>query len=405
MIFLFSFLFFHLFAQETPRGTDLCDKMFTFLKKNDFHPQIQPLAAQGTNNFPYNIIVTFTPKTTQTDDNFILVIDLEDGWNNKDMLIPVLKELNQSPLESTVLFCYCSSSIILRENIIYGSEVFARSVNSNKNNFAWLFNMSSAKNEIIAGTNKAHSPSWMLKDLFDSYSGAKITEGLPVCYISQVSNYSFSTNQNIHAFQDNDIPCIYGGIKDASKAPQIICRCIQRFYGTKVHQTDSHSFMFRVFNRRIWLSEYRIVNIIIIFIITSFILLFAVGFVNRNLRKEFWHEITANWYILPVIFALTLIGFFAGKGLYTLFVPKTNQNYTIYGFVILQIFLSMVFVSAFYMLNLSLQKKYTTRSLDFILVIDTFINLVLFTLADISLFPIFMLIYLISLVSLLFRRN
>ena len=36
----------------------------------------------------------------------------------------------------------------------------------------------------------------------------------------------------------------------------------------------------------------------IIILILSLILVFYVGFINKNLRKEFWNEIRNNWYVL-----------------------------------------------------------------------------------------------------------
>ena len=377
VIFLFSLIVYPFFAQEIPEGTDLCDTVFSHLQKKGFHPQVQTLNSSGTNNFRYNIIVTFSPQATLTDDNFLLIVDLKDAWINRALVVDILNDLKDRPLCSTTLFCYTSNSIIPRDDIIFGAEVFAQSVNSPGSSFAYIINFAQ-KNEIIAGADKIRSPSWMYKDLFDAYSDAKLTEGLPICYISQVSDFAFSTNNNITAFQNAEINCIYGSIKDANKAPDVITSLADSFIKTKTHQTDSHTFMFRFFGSRIWLSEYRIVNIIIIFMITSFVLLFTVGFINKTLRKEFWHEISSIWYVLPLIYALTVTGFFAGKGLYKLFVSPSNTKYTVFGIIILGISISLIFVSLFYMLNLTLQKKYTTRSLDFILVIDTFINLVIF---------------------------
>lgn len=405
MIFLLFLCAFGLFSQEALKGTALCDTMFSFLQKKGFNPQVQPLASGGINTLPYNIIVTFAPENTKTTDNFILIMDINDSWNHKEQLELILKNLSESPLLSQTVFCYYSESPIPIEDIIYGADIFAQSLNTNQNNYAYIFNLSARKNNITAGTNGICSPSWMLKDMYNAYSKSKITDGLPLSYISQTADYASSTDRNIIALQQADIPCILGSIKDSSKAPEVIQDCVNSFCSIQNHQRDSHSFMFWFLGQRIWLSEYKIVNTIIIFILLSFFLVFGVGFVNRTLRKGLWQEIKEIWYVIPLIYVLTIAGFYAGKGLYRLFVHSSSNNYTSFGFIILQISISMIFVSAFYMLNLSFQKKYNTRSLDFMLVIDTFINLVIFTLADISLFPIFMLIFLVSIISIIFRRN
>ncbi len=386
-------------------GIELCDSMYSFVRKNGFNPQVQPLAAGGINNLPYNIIVRFTPKDIESEHNFILFFYMEDSWQNKDLLITVFDALKEQKYNSTVVLSFGNRIPFQKENVIYGCDIFAQSLDSNTLNSVVLLDLSASKNSIITGSNKKHSPSWMLKDMFDAYSNAKITEGLPLFFISQVADYTFSEDKAFLTFLNADIPCISAGIKDASKAQEVILSLIDSYENSRTNSNDSHTFMFRLFGKRFWFSELRLIKAIIIFFFLGFLLVFALGIANKNLKIEFWKEIRANWYVIPSIFLITLGGFFAGKGLYTLFVPSDSTNYTVFGFIILEIMISLLLVSVFYMLNLSLLKKYTTRSLDFLLVVDTFINLILFTLIDISLFPIMLLIYIVSIISLIFRRN
>ena len=394
---------FSVFSQDKSlNGQDLCDSMFNYIEKNGFKPELQPLVSGGTNLLPYNIIVKFTPKDTVSDYNFILFFYMEDAWQNREIITAALNELSKQQYNSTVVLCYGNRNSLNKENIIYGADIFVQSLDTNTSNSAVLLDLSSGKNQIITGSNKKHSPSWMLKDMFDAYSNAKITDGLPLIFISQTADFTFSPDRAFLAFLNADIPCISAGIKDTTRATDVILAFINSYETSKDQSNDSHTFMFRFFGKRIWLSEIRLIKILIVFHILSILLLFSMSFINKNLKVEFWQEIRANWYVIPVIFTLTLAGLFAGKGLYKLFARST---YTAFGFVIVQIMISMLLVSLFFMLNLSLLKKYTTRSLDFLLLLDTFINLTIFTLLDISLFPIFMFIYLVSVISFIFRRN
>ena len=393
------------FSQDKSlNGQDLCDSMFEYIEKNGFNPQIQPLVSGGTNLLPYNIIVRFSPKDTVSDHNFILFFYMEDAWPNREIVTAALAQLSTRPYNSTVVLCYGNRNNLYMENIIYGADIFVQSLDTNTSNSAVLMDLSSRKNQIITGSNKKHSPSWMLKDMFDAYSSAKITDGLPLIFISQTADFTFSEDRAFLAFLNSDIPCISAGIKDTTRASDVILAFINSYESSMDQSNDSHTFMFRIFGKRIWLSEIRLIKILIVFLILSILLTFSMSFINKNLKVEFWQEIRANWYVIPVIFTLTLAGLFAGKGLYKLF-TRSNASYTVFGFIIVQIMISMLLVSLFFMLNLSLLKKYTTRSLDFLLVLDTFINLMIFTLLDISLFPIFMFIYLVSVISLIFRRN
>ena len=399
MIFFLFFAAISLCAQES------CNTMLEFLKKDGLQPQVQLLTASGTNNLPYNIIVNFSSKDTKSEHNLILLFDLDEAYTCYDSISPIFPVLQEQNYNSTVVFCYGSSLKLPRDNIIYGSEVFARSLNSDGSNDVFIICLSAEKNAIIPGSNKNHSPSWMLKDMFDAFNSAKLAEDLPICYISQVTDYTFTKNRTFLAFLEMDIPCILAQIKDNQKAAEILISCIKDYENSSSKPYDSHTFMFRIFGKRIWFSEYRIINAIIISIILGFLFVFCLGFINKNIKREFWQEISTIWYALPFIYILSYCGFFIGKGLYKLLINADNPNYTVYGFIIIQASIATLMVSVFFMLNLSLQKKYTTRSLDFLLVIVTFVNLVIFTLLDISLFPIFLLIFFVSVISLVFRRN
>ena len=159
MIFLFSISFQHIWALS---GTSLCDYVLNNIEKFDVHPQVQPLVSNGTNSLPYNIIVNFTPKATQTNqtnDNLILFFEMEECQNNLWIFDSVFKALSEQEFGSTVVFCYGNKNKIPRDNIIYGAEVYARSLNSTVNNAAILFSLGAKKNSIVTGSNKSHAPS------------------------------------------------------------------------------------------------------------------------------------------------------------------------------------------------------------------------------------------------------
>ena len=410
VIFLFSLLIQHISATEGPKaeelkGTDLCGYVFSRLEKTGCHPLVQTLVSNGTNDLPYNIIVSFHPKDTKTDGNLILFFDMQDAASCMDIFPPLFDSISQKNYDCSVVFGYGNRINIPRDNLINGAQVYASSLNSTARNSAFLFRLNAAKNTIITGSGKSHSPSWMLKNLFDAYSSAKITEGLPLYFISQTEEFTFLEDKAFTAFNTSEIPCILAQIKDISKTQSIVQSCIDSYESSQFEPSDSHTFMFRIFGKRIWFSELRIISSMIIILILSLMLVFYIGFINKNIRHEFWHEISNNWYVIPVILLLSIGGFFSGKALYTAIVLKNGLKHTAFGFIIMQISISMLLVSIFYILNLSLLKNYTTRSLDYILIVVTFINQFILSIVDISLFPIFMAIFLIAVISFIFRRN
>ena len=402
LIFMFSLFFQQIFAAT---GTALCNKIFEYLEEKDFAPQVQPLIANGTNNLPYNIIVSFHDKDTKTRNNLILFFETSDFEDRLESLNTILSHLKTKDFNSTLVLSYGNRINIPRQNFIYGAQTFTDSLDSTVINSAYLFNLNAEKNFIITGAENSHSPSWMLKDLFDAYSNAKMTEGLPLYFISQVQAFNYTQDKAFLSFIHSEIPCIRADIKENDKAQEVILNCIDSYEKSRFELSDSHTFMFRIFGKRVWFSEMHIIRAMIVILILSLMLVFYAGFINKNLRKEFWQEISNNWYVVPVIYLISLAGFFAGKGIYSLFYHQGSSNFTVFGFIILQICISTLLVSLFFMINLSLLKKYTTRSLDFILVVLSFINQFVFSMTDISLFPIFMIIFIISVISLVFRRN
>ena len=110
-IFLFSMLVNIFYAQTNPKGTALCDEMFTFLQKNEVHPQVQTLVSSGTNNLPYNIIVNFYPEDIKSEHNLVILFNMDDAYNNKSILIPIIELLKGQNFNSSVVLCYGSSRI------------------------------------------------------------------------------------------------------------------------------------------------------------------------------------------------------------------------------------------------------------------------------------------------------
>lgn len=415
--YLFLLCFFSIFASNAftetkPKGILLCDYVYNFLRKKDFHPQAQPLLSNGTNTLPYNIIVNFPSKNTETEDNLYLIFNMEDSYSYLNLFSSIFENLKDKPFNTIILFSYGDKYSIPKNDIVFGSQAFTKSINTNQNNSAYIFYLDENKNSIISGSNGKHSPSWMLKNLFEAFTAAKLTDGLPLSFISQVNHYSFTNNHTVQAFLDADIPCICANIKKMEQTPEnnsqietLINYCIDSYSLSQNLQNDSHCLMFRLFGKCFLFSEYTIVKFLIAISILSLIFIFLLGFVNNNLRLESWNKIKKNWYSVPAIIILIIAGSFLGKIFYQLFTKTTNSSLSVFGFIILQIIISSCLVSIFFMFELSYNKNFNARSLDFLLVLVTFANQIIFTLLDISLFPLFVMICVISLISLIFKRN
>ena len=124
LILLFSTL---AYAQnKAPAGIELCNEVHSFLKANRFSPSTQNLVTSGENTFPYNIIVTFTPKQNTSPENLLLVFFQEDVPSNKKAIREALKRIQEAkyPLNITVLFAYGEKQELEKTDLIYGTQAY-----------------------------------------------------------------------------------------------------------------------------------------------------------------------------------------------------------------------------------------------------------------------------------------
>ena len=148
LIFLFCSLG---YAQnKEPSGIELCSQVHSFLKTNGFSPSSQSLVISGENTFPYNIIVTFTAEQQTSPENLLLVFFQEDILKNQGIIKESLKRIKEAnyPFTVTVLFAYGEKQKIQKADMIYGTNVFLESLNTNLSYTAVIFDLESKINEI-----------------------------------------------------------------------------------------------------------------------------------------------------------------------------------------------------------------------------------------------------------------
>lgn len=413
IIFLFHFFLLPLCAIGRKSGLELCDELFNILRRQDFNPQIQNIVSKGQNQFPYNIVIYNNNLPEKNNENLILFFKLEEACNYRNILFDTLTKLKEEAINSTVIISYNEFSIPQIESTIKGSQVFIVSLNSNVNNYVYLINLSAAKNSFICGSKGKTAPFWMVKNVFTAYANQQLTKDLPLYYLSQYSKYSFLHDELLQAFLSNDIPAVkldfhldfLSTYKEIDKITNTILDLIDNYKNEFHTANDYHSFMFSFFNKSIWFSEYTIVKIILILTFSILFFVFFIGFINARLKNKAWTEIRNNWHAIPSTFTLLLAGFFAGKLFYFLANKIHPFSGTAFGIIILQILLSGALISIFYFFEMIFTKSYSGKSVDFLILITTLNNLLLFTIIDISLFPIFFAISIAAIISLIVKKN
>ena len=128
ILFLFSSQFCFSIQQKT--GEDLCNQVFSYLSKKGLSPYSQSIINGGTNNFPYNIILSFPSTQQKTSNNLTLCFKLEEILKNKDYIVELSKYINQNNFDYNIfiLIAYGESQHFVSRNLVYGSEVYAKSL-------------------------------------------------------------------------------------------------------------------------------------------------------------------------------------------------------------------------------------------------------------------------------------
>lgn len=424
LVFLFFFLVCLLYSNTTHTkinnnnseplyGINLCNAVFSKLNKENLSPTTQSLIVGGENAFPYNIILFYPAnnQTTLTDSsennqNLVLQICMEDFFKAEETIINLAKFINTNnfSFNTYILISYGDRQIITKENMIFGSNVFLSSLFNSESSVAVLLNLNTEKNEIISYSNSEISPMWMIKFFYNAFFEQDISKNLESFYISQVFKYSFLTSHKLlSTFMNNGIQSIqldfnYEAI-NSGKTETILTDFIQNFSKNYNNQWNQNFLMIKLFNKFFWISETPLVNLIIIVSCIILFLLFFYFVTNKNVAKKFLFSEKNIWYFPAIYIFLMIFCHFLGTNIFYEFIKSTtSENKFLY---LIFFNFTFVFLSFFSFAKIKIQfskKYYKEKALDLQALILSFANLIIFSLVDITLYPIFLLEFFIFLI-------
>ena len=413
LIFLFC-SFSSAFAQKNePSGIELCNEVHSFLKKNGFSPSSQSLVVSGENTFPYNIIVTFAAEQNTSPENLLLVFFQEDVLKNQDILKETLIKIKEAeyPFTITALFAYGEKQVLETADMIYGTEVFLESLNTNLSYTAVIFDLESDKNIIETTAQSLSSPPRLIKNSMNLYKSCGIGANLPSFVLSQLASYSFISCRSLKAFFNYEIPAIKLSISSVQKADKkqiavkIITGFIEAFSKTSDTSWEHHFLIINLFGSYHTVSERMILRIVTPTIFLWLLFIFILVFVNRRMKRHTWSTIGNIWWSVPLTYMIISLTFLVAGQLFRNITPDASYAGRIYGQLIFQISTSLFITLSVYLIILTLNYRFTERAVDYLLVISCFINQSVFILTDISLSPIFIIICFLSLIALTVKNN
>lgn len=409
---IFTLLSHTLFAQ-----TSLCNSVYNFIKLNGCKPVTQSLVSTGTNSFPYNISAEFPGKHIAQNDyfftqsNLYLLFNQDDIDENKEVISGLIEYLKTTefPFNVNLVFVYGEKQPVEKEGIIYGSQTFLSSLNTNEDSTVIVINLNEKESSIVATSSGKTAPSWLIKNEHDLFKKEKLSHGLPIYYISQLYSYTFKKDRQLDSFFSYEIPAIILNfsqeIEDKTVVADVLKNSIDLFSKTKNKTWEQHFLMISLLGHYFTLSESTTVKIIVLIIFTFLLFIALLGFINKNFQLEAWIKIKKIWYVVPITLGLVFASCFTGKGLCLLFCKTLTNAAKLYMFMGSLILCSFLYTTIYFCLVVLMDKKLEARSLDFILIITIFINQFIFSFYDISLFPIFMIICILSIIAFGVKNN
>lgn len=447
--------------------------MSTLLISEKITPITQSLVSSGENAFNYNIIVDFPSKSHNESEkvsNLIFIFNQEDFFThdfskidlenenetdefeekitnhslnqqellqkNRQMILNILSELRNQTFDFNLIFLFTTGEKQYPEkrDMVFGSQVFLESLNTNEDYSVFFINLNEKKTEIITNSKGITSPSWMIQNSFNIFIKNGLSKHVPPFYLSQLFKLKIFDNKHLTPFFENNIPAIqinfniddfseknsFSGHKQSTETNQseiidiakdfresIIIQLIESFARTKKSQRiwEHHFLMIKMFGRFLYLSEKVTVKIIIaiVFLWISFLLFFV--FINQTKKKYDWQQIKKIWYVVPLSFVLILFSFWVGRIFFLLIASWFSNFSKIIALFLTQFFITFILLSIVYEVLLFVNPYFEEHSIDFLITFCCFINQSLFILIDVSLFPIFMFICFLSILALIIKNN
>lgn len=397
--------------------TSLCNSVYNFLKNNKCNPKTQSLVSSSINYFPYNISAQFPAKHTvqndyfSTNKNLYLLFNQEEVDSNKQFFVNLFNYLKEAEFDFNInlIFTYGENQLLEKDGIIYGIDAFLETVNTNEDSTAIILNLNRQKNSIQSTSSGITAPSWLIKNEHDIFKKEKISPGLPIYYISQMYDYKFNVVRQLDKLFASGIPSVILNFKselnDTQTLSNILIESINSYANTNEKLWDQHFLMISLLGHYFRLSETLIVKIITFIILSSILFILLLGLINKSLQHSAWTKIKKIWYVVPITFALVFISFLAGKGLYLLFGKRFTDIGKLYFSASAGLIITFILTTAYFWLQIVFNSKFEAHSIDFMITITIFINQFVFSLIDISLFPLFMFACILSILAMAIKNN
>ena len=404
----------------TPRGKKLADLIYEDLNRNGISARKLSLFHSEENNFPYNIHISvnrnqdLTRSEEKTYNTILFVFSLEEIYSRLNFLYDFIQITREKNYDFNINILLSSSDrheISGNENMT-GTQMYCDLIEGTESQCAVPINFTSKSlYTISAGSNLKLAPLWLLKLVTGCLEKNQI---YPVIngdmFISLYKIGILSSSIKLSAFLSSDIPAVEvnfpESFTDSEKFKSILSLFIDSFNEQTEFNNDVHYIPIKISNHYLWIGE----GITIIFLISTIILCLLIisdmGFLFRKKHSQknlMTKRSLRSMYLIPGTIIISTLFLLVGQ-----FFSNLAYNLHMRNLIILlgiKVIISIVLVLVSYLLELKIHKKASDYSYGYLVSISSFLNIFIFSAIDITFFYLFALIYIIFVISRLFKKT
>lgn len=418
-LFFLSHLCFGNTPTSVPKGVELCREVENLCRQAGI-PTLQShlvtSISQFQSDFPFNIEADFPATGSENEDNpavfkekLLLVISQEDFIAKPGLstnLLHILSAENHN-YDIKILISYEENNELTDFQTISGTRDYISKLENLQDYAVLLLSWNTDQTKVVAGSGNLASPAWIARTAYDSINKNKILSSFKSCYISFIYKHGLFNDENLEAYLKAGLPAIKVYLSDSledNKVEDFIRDFVFFVEKNDSFSLDSHSIMVSIFHKSIWINEKTITRLIILMIFLTFLLLVGYGFFNENLRLQAWRHIKRIWFYPVIIFLISNAVFFSYKGLVIL-LGRKGIEIPVYSSICFILPMNMIVISYAFLAALKFSPTFKRRTVDFLTLICSSINLILFPLFDITLFPIFAAEFILAWLATIFSKN
>ena len=409
---LFSFPFF-----SQSKGAECSREVFDFLQKHHFEPYTQNIVVNGVNDFPYNILIDFPAKTAgeEKTENVIFVFQEESVIKNKNLILQTLELIKGSEFDFDIQAAFLYGEDDSLDSLSYASggvqsvhglNSFIEQLDTSTEHFAVIVNLEGDEYSLNTSTTSHTSPSFFTLGFLNLLLKNTKNPAIPKLYVSKLFRSNLLYDRQLAAFFDEGIGCIKVNLAENENSNFLIMQGALKLLKDGIHENqDQHFIIIKLFKRYIRLSEFSIMILIEIIVFACLLYFFLMFFINERKKKIAWSSVKYVWYTVPVSFLICVICFFFGRHSYIPFTFIKSDAARVYMAFTVQISFSVFFATLFFLITLLYNPYFHIKAIDYLIMISCFINQSVFILIDMSLFPLFLTIFLISFFCIGVKNN